>query len=101
MFRGTTTTGFSPGNSWTACSPRTADAPRNSKHQPSDRSASGSSEVSTPVASEIRVRAMRSADLDAVARLHSLAFAGYFLTHLGPGFLRRLYAGFLEKPGFP
>ena len=39
--------------------------------------------------------AARAALATSLAGLHREAFPGFFLTSLGPGFLRRLYAGFL------
>jgi ribosomal protein S18 acetylase RimI-like enzyme len=35
-------------------------------------------------------------DLDAIVRLHVAAFPGFFLTSLGPPFLRLLYRGFMD-----
>jgi GNAT superfamily N-acetyltransferase len=36
--------------------------------------------------------------MQTLARLHLAAFPGFFLTSLGPGFLRLLYAGFTREP---
>jgi hypothetical protein len=36
--------------------------------------------------------------MQTLARLHLAAFPGFFLTSLGPGFLRLLYAGFAHEP---
>lgn len=38
------------------------------------------------------------AAMQTLARLHLAAFPGFFLTSLGPGFLRLLYAGFAHEP---
>jgi ribosomal protein S18 acetylase RimI-like enzyme len=42
------------------------------------------------------IRAMRREDVPAVVALHVRSFPGFFLTFLGPAFLRLLYEGFLE-----
>jgi GNAT superfamily N-acetyltransferase len=45
------------------------------------------------------VRAMAAGDSDAVAAAHIASFPGFFLTFLGPGFLRLLYRGIVDDPG--
>lgn len=42
------------------------------------------------------LREMVIADLDAVVAIHIESFPGFFLTFLGPSFLRELYRGILE-----
>jgi glycosyltransferase involved in cell wall biosynthesis/ribosomal protein S18 acetylase RimI-like enzyme len=49
-------------------------------------------------AGELVVRAIRRADVPAAVRIHVEAFKGFFLTELGPAFLRELYAGFCDRP---
>jgi ribosomal protein S18 acetylase RimI-like enzyme len=44
------------------------------------------------------VRPMLPPDVDAVVGVHLTAFQGFFLSFLGPAFLRELYAGILEDP---
>ncbi len=47
----------------------------------------------------ILIRELKKADkktLQAIAALHTRAFPGFFLTRLGPGFLRTLYNGYME-----
>lgn len=46
----------------------------------------------------MRIDHARPADIDAVVNLHIQAFPGFFLTSMGKGFLRELYAGFLSHP---
>jgi len=46
----------------------------------------------------MRVRQATSADIEAVVSTHLRAFQGFFLTMLGPRFLRRLYSAFLVEP---
>jgi GNAT superfamily N-acetyltransferase len=41
---------------------------------------------------------MQSADVDDVIRVHKDGFQGFFLTFLGPAFLREFYAGVCEDP---
>lgn len=43
------------------------------------------------------VRRAKDADLETVVALHLAAFPGFFLTRLGPPFLRELYRGFLSS----
>ncbi len=40
-----------------------------------------------------------SEQLQAIVALHCVAFPGFFLTSLGPRFLRLLYRGFATMPG--
>lgn len=47
----------------------------------------------------VTVRDAVSADVSALVHVHLSAFPGFFLTDLGPGFLRRLYRGFLTQQG--
>jgi ribosomal protein S18 acetylase RimI-like enzyme len=42
---------------------------------------------------------MQSADVDEVVRVHLAAFPSFFLTFLGPRFLRELYDGIVADPG--
>lgn len=51
-----------------------------------------------PSASDAVLRAMRPEDVPAVVRLHRRAFPGFFLSSLGPAFLRLLYDGILADP---
>ena len=37
-------------------------------------------------------------DLDNIAALHAAAFPGFFLTSLGPMFLKHMYMGYIEEP---
>ncbi len=46
----------------------------------------------------IEFRKGRPDDLRAVVRIHRQAFAGFFLTRLGPGFLAKYYRLVLERP---
>jgi ribosomal protein S18 acetylase RimI-like enzyme len=43
------------------------------------------------------VRDAAARDLDGILRVHESAFPGFFLTSLGPSFLRMLYAGFISE----
>jgi len=43
-----------------------------------------------------RVRRATAADLDGMARCHELSFPGYFMTEMGPGWLRALYRHFIQ-----
>ncbi|MCG2812967.1 MAG: GNAT family N-acetyltransferase [Candidatus Aminicenantes bacterium] len=45
----------------------------------------------------IEYRRARSSDLGSVVRIHREAFAGFFLTRLGPGFLTKYYRLVLER----
>ena len=47
----------------------------------------------------IEFRTAHAADLKSVVRTHSRAFAGFFLTRLGPRFLLKYYRLILEHPG--
>lgn len=49
--------------------------------------------------SDLQIRAMDSADLDAVVGVHQYAFPLFFLTRMGPGFLRAYYRTVLDFPG--
>lgn len=44
----------------------------------------------------IRVRRMLEQDIDSVVRLHTESFPGFFLSSLGPGFLRLVYRAILK-----
>lgn len=44
------------------------------------------------------IRVMKHGDLCHLCSLHMESFPGFFLTSLGPGFLRLLYAGFAREP---
>lgn len=46
----------------------------------------------------ITIRRMTIADIPAVVRVHIEAFPNFFLTFLGPGFLRELYRGIVRDP---
>jgi ribosomal protein S18 acetylase RimI-like enzyme len=46
----------------------------------------------------VSVRNATSGDVEAVVATHLRAFDGFFLTMLGPRFLRRLYSAFLREP---
>lgn len=48
--------------------------------------------------SETIIRPMTAADVREVVRVHIEAFPKFFLTFLGPGFLRELYRGILRDP---
>lgn len=41
---------------------------------------------------------MRASDVPAVVSIHETAFPGFFLTFLGAGFLRELYAALVDDP---
>jgi len=45
-----------------------------------------------------KIRLMQSDDVDAVIRVHMDGFPGFFLTFLGPAFLREFYVGVCEDP---
>lgn len=45
----------------------------------------------------IVVRNARLSDVTSIVRVHERAFPGFFLTDLGPRFLHRLYAGFVDE----
>ena len=47
----------------------------------------------------IVIRPMASADVGEVTRVHVTAFPKFFLTFLGPAFLRQLYGGILDDRG--
>lgn len=47
---------------------------------------------------EISLRKMTQSDLDLVVDIHYLAFKGFFLTFLGPGFLYELYRFIIDDP---
>ncbi|GLR25197.1 GNAT family N-acetyltransferase [Limnobacter litoralis] len=44
------------------------------------------------------IRAAQPMDIPAVVSVHQSAFKGFFLTRMGPAFLRVLYRGFLNDP---
>ena len=44
------------------------------------------------------IRAMLSADVASAVRIHIGSFQGFFLSFLGPRFLRELYTGILKDP---
>jgi ribosomal protein S18 acetylase RimI-like enzyme len=44
------------------------------------------------------IRLANAADIDAIVKLHIIAFPGFFLTLLGAAFLRQLYVNFLNHP---
>ena len=44
------------------------------------------------------IRPMRPGDVESVVRVHMDGFPGFFLTFLGPAFLREFYAGVCEDP---
>jgi ribosomal protein S18 acetylase RimI-like enzyme len=48
--------------------------------------------------SEVDIRPMADADTEAVVAVHLAAFPSFFLTFLGPGFLRELYRGIVADP---
>lgn len=45
---------------------------------------------------QLITRVMTAADLDAVVRVHQLAFRGFFLDRMGPAFLRAYYSSVLS-----
>jgi ribosomal protein S18 acetylase RimI-like enzyme len=45
-----------------------------------------------------RIRPMRSDDVNSVIRVHMDGFPGFFLTFLGPAFLREFYSGVCADP---
>lgn len=47
---------------------------------------------------QIELRHLRAADVDACVAIHVEAFPGFFLSQLGPRFLREFYCGFLDDP---
>lgn len=47
----------------------------------------------------ITYRAMTGSDAPGAARLHEVAFADYFLSHMGTGFLEIFYREFVGRPG--
>jgi ribosomal protein S18 acetylase RimI-like enzyme len=46
----------------------------------------------------LAVRSMQSADVETVVAVHLAAFQGFFLTFLGPAFLRELYRAIMADP---
>lgn|ERR1700682_4423437 len=46
----------------------------------------------------VSVRRMETRDVAAVVRVHLRSFPGFFLSFLGPSFLRQLYLGIVEDP---
>lgn len=48
--------------------------------------------------SDAVIRGLRAADVDTCAAIHLDAFPGFFLSRLGPRFLREFYRGFLDDP---
>lgn len=46
----------------------------------------------------VTVRNATTGDIETVVATHLRAFQGFFLTMLGPRFLRRLYSAFLDEP---
>lgn len=48
---------------------------------------------------ETQIRAMTLADLEGVVAVHRQAFAGFFLTRMGPAFLRGYYGAVLDYGG--
>jgi ribosomal protein S18 acetylase RimI-like enzyme len=50
------------------------------------------------MSSETEVLSMRASDVPAVVSIHESAFPGFFLTFLGAGFLRELYAALVDDP---
>lgn len=47
---------------------------------------------------DLTFRPMTVADVPDVVRIHGAGFKGFFLTFLGPGFLRQLYLGVVKDP---
>jgi len=47
---------------------------------------------------EFIYRRLNHGDLNQVATLHEICFAGYYLTRLGPRFLRAMYGWYVESP---
>jgi ribosomal protein S18 acetylase RimI-like enzyme len=45
------------------------------------------------------VRSASPGDVAPLIAVHEAAFPGFFLTRMGPGFLRQLYGGFVEEAG--
>jgi ribosomal protein S18 acetylase RimI-like enzyme len=50
-------------------------------------------------ATSATVRLATLADLSSIVSVHEAAFDGFFLTELGPSFLRQLYRGFIAENG--
>lgn len=48
---------------------------------------------------DLLIRPMAAADLDAVVAVHRRAFNGFFLTRMGPGFLRGYYQTIIDFDG--
>lgn len=48
---------------------------------------------------DLSLRPAREADLDVIVGIHEAAFPGFFLTRLGPAFLRLYYRSIIEYPG--
>lgn len=46
----------------------------------------------------LRIRPMQNSDVLAVVQVHQQSFTGFFLTFLGPAFLRELYSSTLNDP---
>ncbi|MBN2345269.1 MAG: GNAT family N-acetyltransferase [Candidatus Aminicenantes bacterium] len=44
------------------------------------------------------IRPLRESDLEPVVEIHLASFPGFFLSFLGPGFLKLFYRSFLEDP---
>ena len=51
-----------------------------------------------PRAEDVTVRDLRREDVDAAVQIHMQAFPGFFLTFLGPSFLRQLYLAYCDNP---
>lgn len=51
--------------------------------------------MTTTVPDKIRIRHMEARDLDDVVMIHMTSFPGFFLSFLGPRFLREFYSAFL------
>ncbi len=49
--------------------------------------------------SEFRLRHADSTDIDSIAKVHEAAFPEFFMTRMGPGFLRAYYRLVLNYPG--
>ncbi|WP_305016831.1 hypothetical protein [Mycobacterium tuberculosis] len=46
----------------------------------------------------IQIRPAQASDIAQIVQVHLQAFPGFFLTLMGPRFLRLLYSGFLNHP---
>ena len=54
--------------------------------------------ISEPLVQQFQIRPMHTRDVTSVVRVHTSSFANFFLTFLGPSFLKELYSGTIIDP---